>query len=53
MLELSLRLNGSTEADLGKDALTGKKLGAQADDETKHGKTAIPGFSKIYEAKAR
>ena len=43
---------GSTEADLSKDALTGEKLSAQADDETKHGKTAIPGFSEINEAKA-
>ena len=42
----------STEADLGQDALTSEKLSAQADDETKHGKTAIPGFSKIYESKA-
>ena len=42
----------STEANLSQDALTGEKLGAQADDETKHGKTAIPGFSKIYESKA-
>ena len=44
--------NRSTEADLSQDALTGEKLSAQADDETKHGKTAIPGFSKIYESKA-
>ena len=44
--------NRLTEADLGQDALTGEKLSAQADDETKHGKTAIPGFSKIYESKA-
>ena len=42
----------STEANLSQDALTGEKLGAQADDETKHGKTAIPGFCKIYESKA-
>ena len=42
----------STEANLSQDALTGEKLGAKADDETEHGKTAIPGFSKIYESKA-
>ena len=42
----------STEANLSQDALTGEKLGAKADDETKHGKTAIPGFCKIYESKA-
>ena len=42
----------STEANLSQDALTGEKLGAKSDDETKHGKTAIPGFCKIYESKA-
>ena len=45
--------NGSTEADLSQDTLTSEKLSAKADDETKHGKTAIPGFSEINEAKAR
>ena len=48
-----LALNESAEADLGQDALTGEKLGAQADDEPKHGKTAVPGLSKIDEAEAR
>ena len=43
----------STEANLSQDALTGEKLGAKSDDETKHGKTAIPGFCKIDEAKTR
>ena len=42
----------STEANLSQDALAGEKLGAKADNETKHGETAIPGFSKIYESKA-
>ena len=42
----------STEANLGQDALSGEKLGSKADNETKHGETAIPGFCKIYESKA-
>ena len=43
----------SAEADLGQDALTGEKLGAQTDDETEHGQAAIPCFSEIYKTKAR
>ena len=42
----------STEANLGQDSLAGEKLCAKADDETEHGETAIPSFSKIYESKA-
>ena len=42
----------STEANLSQDALTGEKLGAKADDETKHGKATIPSFCEIYESKA-
>ena len=42
----------STEANLGQDALAGEKLGAKADNETKHGEAAMPGFSQIYESKA-
>ena len=47
------RLIESTEADLGQDALTGQKLGAETNDETEHGKAAIPGLCKIDEAKTR
>ena len=41
----------SAEANLAEDALAGQKLGTQADHKTQHGKTAIPGFCKTYEAK--
>ena len=43
--------NRSTEADLSQDALTGEKLSSKADDETKHGKTTIPGLSEVDETK--
>ena len=42
----------SAEADLAEDALAGKELGGQANDETEHGQTTIPGFSKSDEAEA-
>ena len=44
--------DGSAEADLGQDALAGQQLSAEADDETHHGQTAIPGFSEVDEAEA-
>ena len=53
MLDSVSRLIQSTEADLGQDALTGQKLGAETNDETEHGKAAIPGLCKIDEAKTR
>ncbi len=45
-------ISRSAEADLGQDALAGEQLGTQANDETHHGKAAIPGFSKVDEAEA-
>ena len=42
----------SAEADLAEDALAGKEFGGQADHETEHGQTTIPGFSKSDEAEA-
>ena len=42
----------SAEADLGQDALAGEQLSAEADDETKHGQAAVPGFSEVNEAEA-
>jgi hypothetical protein len=37
---------------LGKDALAGQELGAQADNEAQHGKEAIPGLSESDETEA-
>ena len=42
----------SAEADLGQDALAGEQLCAEADDETEHGETAIPGLSEVDETEA-
>ena len=42
----------SAEADLGQDALAGEQFGAEADDETEHGETAVPGFSEVDETEA-
>ncbi len=43
----------SAKPDLAEDALAREQFGAQADDETKHGQAAIPGFSKGHKTKAR
>ena len=45
-------LNKSAEANLGKDALAGQQLGAEADDEAKHGQAAVPGLSEVDETEA-
>ena len=45
-------MNGSADANLRQNALAGQQLCAETDDETHHGKTAIPGFSEIDEAEA-
>ena len=42
----------SAEADLGQDALAGEQFGAEADDETHHGETTVPGFSEVDETEA-
>ena len=42
----------SAHADLGKDALAGQELSAEADYETHHGEAAVPGFSEVDEAEA-
>jgi len=42
----------SAETDLGKDALAGEELGAKANHEAQHGKTAIPGFGEADETEA-
>lgn len=46
------RSGRSAEADLGQDALAGQQLGTEADDESEHGETAIPGLSEVDETKA-
>ncbi len=43
---------GSAEADLTEDSLAGEQLGAQADHETEHGQTTIPGFGEGHETEA-
>ncbi len=45
-------LGGSTQADLGENALAGEQFGGQADHETEHGQAAVPGFSEVDETKA-
>ncbi len=40
----------STEAHLGKNSLTGQKLGAETDDKAHHGEPAIPLLSEGGEA---
>ena len=42
----------SAQADLAEDALTGEKLGGEADHETEHGQAAIPGFSEGHKTEA-
>jgi len=37
---------------LGKDALASEELSAEADYETEHGETTIPGFSKLNDSAA-
>ena len=46
------RSERSAEADLGEDALAGQQLGTEADDETEHGETTIPGLSEVDKTKA-
>ena len=36
----------STEANLGKNPLTGEKLGAESDDEAHHGQASVPLLSE-------
>jgi len=36
----------SAQTDLAQDALAGEHFGGEADHETEHGQTAIPGFSE-------
>jgi hypothetical protein len=43
---------GSAQADLSEDTLTGEQLGAQTDHEAQHGQAAIPGFSEGNETEA-
>ena len=42
----------SAEANLAEDALAGQQLGAEADDETHHSQTTIPGLSEVDETEA-
>ena len=42
----------SAQTDLGKDALAGEELGAEADHEAKHGETAVPGLGEGDETEA-
>ena len=46
-----LPLSASTDSDLRKDSLAGQKFSAEADDESHHGESAIPGFSERREPK--
>lgn len=42
---------GSAQADLGQNALAGEQFGGQADHETHHGQTTIPGFGEVDKTK--
>jgi hypothetical protein len=42
----------STQADLGKDALTGEQLGRQTNHEAEHRQATIPGFGESHETEA-
>ena len=41
---------GSAQTELAENALAGEQFGGQADHETEHGQTAVPGFGEADEA---
>ncbi len=43
---------GSTQADLGEDALAGEQFGGKTDHEAEHGEAAVPGFGEADETEA-
>jgi len=52
LLAIQTQVGGSAETDLREDALAGEQFGGEADDETEHGQTAVPGFSEGNETEA-